>query len=135
MLDVVSLFPANAPRDLYRWFLSAYGITALGRMAVEGYKQVVILQTAWYDVPTSAFATLERGFIQHALLSLAIAEVCNMVLGALYKNRVRAEALAEARAKTNKEWVEWLRRKSEAEAKGEPFNEPSPAERQADGKS
>ena len=135
MLDVSSLFPANAPRDLYRWFLSAYGITALGRMAVEGYKQVAILQTAWYDVPTAAFAILERGFIQHVLLALAIAEVCNMVLGAIYKNRVRAEALAEAREATNKEWLEWLRRKSEAEAKGDPFNEPSPAERPAETKS
>ena len=58
-----------------------------------------------------------------------------MVLGAIYKNRVRAEALAEAREATNKEWLEWLRRKSEAEAKGDPFNEPSPAERPAETKS
>ncbi len=124
MLDVNPLFPPNVPRDLYRWFLSAYGITALGRMAVEGYKQVVILQTAWYDVPTTAFAILERGFIQHALLSLAIAEVCNMVLGALYKEKVRREAWYEA----NRAWEEWLRRKAEAERNGEPFDEPSPAE-------
>ena len=120
MLDVSGLFPPNAPRDLYRWFLSAYGVTALGRMAVEGYKQVVILQTAWYDVPTTAFAVLERGFIQHALLSLAIAEVVNMVLGAIYKERVRQER--------DKAWMEWLRRKAEAERNGEPFDEPSPAE-------
>ena len=62
-----------------------------------------------------------------------------MVLGAIYKNRVRAEAraeaLAEAREATNKEWLEWLRRKSDAKAKGEPFNEPSPAERPAETKS
>ena len=45
-----------------------------------------------------------------------------MVLGALYKNRVRAEA----REATNKEW---LRRKAEAERNGEPFDEPSPAEK------
>ena len=125
MLDVNSLLFSNAPRDLYRWFLSVYGISAVGRMSVEGYKQVVVLQTAWYDVPTEAFSILEHGFVQHVLLSLAIAEVCNMVLGALYKNRVRAEA----RAENNREWVEWLRRKAEAEAKGEPFSDPSPAER------
>ncbi len=53
-----------------------------------------------------------------------------MVLGALYKNRVRAEA----RAENNREWVEWLRRKAEAEAKGEPFHDPSPAERSAKAK-
>lgn len=129
MLDVNSLFPPNAPRDLYRWFLSAYGITSLARMAVESYKQVVILQTAWYDVPTAAFTILEHGFIQHALLSLAIAEGINMVLGALIKEKARQEGRAEGRAESNRQWVEWLRRKAEAEAKGESFNEPSPAER------
>ena len=131
MLDVGSLFPPNALRDLYRWFLSVYGITAVGRMAIEGYNQVVILQTAWYDVPTVALSILEHGFVQHVLLSLAMAEACNMVLGALYKNRVRAEA----RAENNREWVEWLRRKADAEAKGEPFTDPSPAERPVEAKS
>ena len=48
-----------------------------------------------------------------------------MVLGALYKNRIRAEAWDEA----NQAWVEWLRRKTEAERNGEPFDEPSPAEK------
>jgi len=120
--------------DLYRSFLVAYGISALGRMVVEAYKQIVILQTAWYDVLTATFSVLEHGFAQHMLLSFAAAEVLNMVLGALYKIRVRQEA-REARAKAleenNKAWEEWLRRKSEAEAKGEPFNEPSPSEQQA----
>ena len=120
--------------DLYRSFLVAYGISALGRMVVEAYKQIVILQTAWYDVLTAAFSVLEHGFAQHMLLSFAAAEVLNMVLGALYKIRVRQEA-REARAKAleenNKAWEGWLRRKSEAEDKGEPFNEPSPSEQQA----
>ena len=48
-----------------------------------------------------------------------------MVLGALYKERIRREAIAES----NREWREWLRRKAEAERNGEPFDEPSPAER------
>ncbi len=93
-------------------------------MSAEGYKQIVILQTAWYDVPTTAFATLEHGFIQHVLLSLAFAEVTNMVLGALIKEKARREGRDEA----NRAWVEWLRRKAEAERNGEPFDEPSPDE-------
>lgn len=117
--------------DLYRSFLVTYGISAFGRMMVEAYKQIVILQTAWYDVPTAAFTVLEHGFAQHMLLSFAAAEVLNMVLGALYKIRVRQEARAKALEENNKAWEEWLRRKSEAEAKGEPFNEPSPSEQQA----
>ena len=128
---IPSGIPADLPADLYRSFLITYGISALGRMGVECYKQIAILEAAWYDVPTAAFAVLEHGFIQHALLSFAAAEVLNMVLGALYKDRVRRRA----REENNKEWVEWLRRKADAEAKGEPFNEPSPAERPAEVKS
>ena len=44
-----------------------------------------------------------------------------MVLGALYKERIRQER--------DREWREWLRRKAEAERNGEPFDEPSPAEK------
>ena len=44
-----------------------------------------------------------------------------MVLGVLYKQRVRQER--------DTEWREWLRRKAEAERNGEPFDEPNPAER------
>jgi len=49
-----------------------------------------------------------------------------MVLGALYKQRIRREAIAEC----DREWREWLRRKAEAQRNGEPFDEPSPADRQ-----
>ena len=97
----------------------------MGRMSVEGYKQIAILQAAWYDVPAAAFATLEHGFIQHALLSLAFAEVINMVLGALIKEKARQEG----RDERDRDWREWLRRKAEAERNGEPFDEPSPDER------
>lgn len=123
--------PSEVPADLYRSFLVTYGTSALGRMAVECYKQIAILQADWYDVPTAAFIVLEHGFIQHVLLAFAAAEVLNMVLGALYKDRVRRRALEE----NNRAWEQWLRRKAEAEAKGESFNEPSPAERPTDTKS
>lgn len=119
--------PADVPADLYRSFLATYGVSALGRVGVECYKQIVILEAAWYDVPTAAFTVLEHGFIQHVLLSFAAAEVLNMVLGALYKDKVRRQALDQ----NNRAWREWLRRKAEAERNGEPFNEPSPDEQPA----
>ena len=117
--------------DLYRSFLLTYGISALGWMAVEAYKQIAVLETYWYDIPTAAFSTLEHGFVQHMLLSFAAAEVLNMVFGALYKQKVRRQTLDE----NNRAWREWLRRKAEAEAKGEPFNEPSPDEQPSTSKS
>ena len=124
MLGENPWLPPSVPRELYQWALLTYGVTAVGRMAAEGYKQIVILQTAWYDVPTTAFAALEYGFIQHVLLSLAFAEVINMVLGALIKEKARQEG----RDERDRAWREWLRRKAEAERNDEPFDEPSPDE-------
>jgi hypothetical protein len=120
----------DIPAELYRWFLLAYGVTAAGRIAAEVYKQIAVLGTAWYDVPTVAFAVLEQGFIQHTLLSFSAAEVLNMVFGALYKQKIRRQT----RDERDRAWREWLWRKAEAEAKGEPFNEPSPDEQPMESK-
>lgn len=152
MPDASSMLPFDIPKELYQSFLITYGTSSVGRIAVEAYKQLAVLETPWYDVPTSVLAVLEQGFVQHALLSLAAAEVLNMVLGALYKNKVRREARdqalaegraegraqgqaegraqgqAEAQAENNKAWREWLRRKTEAEANGQAFTEPAPDE-------
>ena len=54
-----------------------------------------------------------------------------MVLGELFKDKVRRETRRETRDETNRAWLDWLRRKAEADAKGEPFNEPSPADQDA----
>ncbi len=45
----------------------------------------------------------------------------------------RAEGLAEGRtegrAEEREAWMDWIRKRDEAHARGEDFNEPSPAER------
>ena len=116
--------------DLYRAFWLTYGASALGRMAVEAYKQIAVVQTAWYDVPAASFAALETGFIQHVLLSFAVAEVSNMVIGALIKRKARtegeAQGIARGKAEMNAQWRAWLQRKSDAEANGAVFTEPPP---------
>ena len=140
--------PPEIPADLYRSFLVAYSATALGRMAVEAYRHVVVLGTHWYDVPAAAFTKLEHGFVAHALLSLAAAEVSNMVFGALMKIRARnegraqgkaegiaegkaegrAEGKAQGKAEANRQWLDWLQRKTDAESRGEDFTDPPPAD-------
>ena len=140
--------------DLYRAFLFTYGASALARMAVEAYKQIAVVETAWYDVPAASFAALETGFIQHVLLSFAVAEVSNMVIGALIKRKARIEGIeqgiaegkeqgialgeerglaqgeergiARGKAEMNAQWRAWLQRKSDAEANGATFTEPPP---------
>ncbi len=112
----------DIPTELYRWFLLVYGTSAAGRVGVESYKQIAVLKIAWYDVPVAALGVLEEGFVPHVLLSIAVAEVSNMVLGALMKRKARTEGRAEA----NQEWRDWLRRKNEAERSGQTFDEPAP---------
>ena len=46
--------------------------------------------------------------------------------------KARAEGRAEGEAKERQLWLEWYNRKLAAEAKGEPFDEPPPAEKEID---
>ena len=54
----------------------------------------------------------------------------------------RSEGLAEGRSEgrsegfqeANEEWIEWFKRKDAAETAGEPFDEPSPAEKHENGR-
>ena len=45
----------------------------------------------------------------------------------------RAEGRAEGRAKRHAEWKSWNERRLQAEARGEPFDEPSPGSEDAEG--
>ena len=42
--------------------------------------------------------------------------------------RLRERRRAEGRAEANREWLAWNTRRLEAEAEGEPFDEPPPGE-------
>ena len=46
--------------------------------------------------------------------------------------KIRREAQAQGQAEERAAWTDWLRRRDEAHARGEDFNEPSPAERNGD---
>ena len=53
-----------------------------------------------------------------------IMEVMRMVLGAIFEKR----AVNRGREEANRRWRAWIRRKEQAEARGEPFDEPMPDE-------
>ena len=75
-------------------------------------------------IPILIFAEVEIIMILYNIVKEQIA--------ARQKKRVekaRAEGLAEGFQGANAEWIEWFKRKDAAEAAGEPFNEPSPAEK------
>ncbi len=45
------------------------------------------------------------------------------------REKTRRLARAEGRAEEREAWMDWIRKRDEAHARGEDFNEPSPAER------
>ena len=51
------------------------------------------------------------------------------MLAERYEKRRFQEGRAEGRVESNEEWESWLRRKAEAEARGEDFSDLTPAER------
>ena len=51
-------------------------------------------------------------------------EAMRMVLAGIWQERTRRRAREEA----NRRWREWIQRRDQAEAQGEPFNEPAPDE-------
>ena len=59
-----------------------------------------------------------------------IMEAMRMVLASLWQERTRRQAREEGIAigeeRSNRRWREWVRRREQAEARGEPFAEPMP---------
>ena len=50
-----------------------------------------------------------------------------MVLAAIWEERIRRKARAEGREQIQALWLDWNRRRLEAEERGEAFHEPPPA--------
>ena len=88
---------------------------------------------SWRQAPSLIIEDTTRAAVFWALASPMVVEGVVMVFGWLYmeKNREksRREGLMEGRAEANAKWDAWNRRRMEAEAKGEPFTEPPPSQR------
>jgi hypothetical protein len=70
-------------------------------------------------------------------LNLVLVEILSMLsrqfdkwLSDRQRAEGRAEGLTQGRVEERAEWVAWTNRQREALAKGEPFDEPSPAEKE-----
>ncbi len=59
-----------------------------------------------------------------------IMEAMRMVLASIWRDRIRRQAREEGIAigeeRSNQRWREWVQRRDQAEARGEPFTEPMP---------
>ena len=98
----------------------------------------VVGWTAWYEVVhvdrnsfPDTVTSIGQGVsasVAVAILSLASWETAMVIARRINERRDRAK-IEEGRQHNNREWIEYLQRKANAEAEGREFTEPSPAEK------
>ena len=85
---------------------------------------------SWREAPSLVMADTARAGAFWLFASPILLEVAIMVFAALYRHEKREEAREEGRsegfAQANAAWHAWNKRRLAAEAKGEPFTEPTP---------
>ena len=111
-------------------FIGQFSVGTMWTVA-QGVESVAAL---WHDLSALAITV--------AAASMALTETGRylMVLAAAFEEwrekrrqeqiaRAVAEALAKERRESDAEWEAWLQRRTQAEQRGEPFEEPLPSER------
>ena len=81
-------------------------MTVAGRGTLEAYDQIIVLYAPWYDIPSAILNVLSIGFVPHILICAGVNESIKMVLADIYESKNR--------------------RKAQAEANGQLFDEPPP---------
>ena len=89
-----------------------------------------------HRVTTDGFVETVRGILNGMEATVVVSAALTYVmvegwtmLAERYQKRRFQEGRVEGRVEKDAEWEGWLKRKAEAEAKGEDFGEPTPAER------
>ena len=87
----------------------------------KGMGQLVIVVAAWTVILLEGYSMLAERYLRRRYQE-------GRVEG---RSEGRIEGRVEGRSERDAEWAAWLVRRQEAEAQGEPFDEPSPAEKEA----
>ena len=93
------------------------------------YETAVVTDDDQWKTALAVARDLSSAFPALAGINLVIVEVYS-VLSRKFDEWLSARQRAEARKKRDIEWEAWAKRLREAHAKGEPFDEPSPAEKE-----
>ncbi len=110
-------------------FLSTFLILWVTLTSTVSYSRIITSGSeplAWHETATiivsAAAVTVGIAFP----LSIAIVEGIPMVFAHFIKLRNREEGRKEGRDEANRLWMDWVRRKEEAESAGKSFDEPPP---------
>lgn len=101
------------------------GALAYTVVAMEVVRYLMLL-APYFEVKIKARARAE-GLAEGKAAGLAEGKAAGKAIG-LEEGKAAGKAIGIA--ETNREWLEWFADKAAAEAAGEPFDEPSPAERE-----
>ena len=93
------------------------------------YEMDVVTDDDQWKTALAVAKDLSSDFPALASINLVIVEVYS-VLSRKFDEWLSARQRAEARDAERAEWVAWVNRMREAQAKGETFDEPSPAEKE-----
>ena len=129
----------NISATAVRWYLSVFNLLTI-YLTVTNTVFAAAQQNAnsWQAIQYIATGELLKAGGVALIVSPIIAEGLKMVLAEILSERRirkaeerglakgREEGRAETRQKTHAEWADWVQRWRDAEAKGIPFDEPSP---------
>ena len=105
------------------WYLAVYTIITVYLSVTDTLFALVTQQiTGWQEIQYVVVGEVLKAGGVALIASPVITEVSRVVIGAMWTKRKVKEAVQRNQA----EWEAWLQRREEAEAKGEPFNEPPP---------
>ena len=110
-------------------YINLFLILSLVGLGLVGYDEI-------RRVTADGFVESVRGILNGMQAVVVVSGALTYVtiegwrmLAERYEKRRFQEGRAEGRVESNEEWESWLRRKAEAEARGEDFSDPTPAER------
>ena len=124
----------NVDKSREGWYLGLFFVQCLACLGL----------LAWYEVTDntsdSTLATvvaIAKGMGQLVIVvaawTVTLLEGYSMLAERYLRRRYRegrSEGIAEGRVERDAEWLTWLMRRQEAETRGEPFDDPSPAEKE-----
>ena len=124
----------NIDKSREGWYLGLFSVQCLACLALLTWHEVTG-NTA--DTTLGTVVAIGKGMGQLIIVvaawTVTLLEGYSMLAERYLRRRYRegrAEGRVEGRVEERAEWAAWLRRLQEAEARGEPFDEPSPAERE-----
>ena len=125
----------SVPINAVRWFYALFSVGTI-YLTVTNTLTVAarVNASGWQEIQDIATAELAQAGGASIIGSAILVEVGRMVLAAIWEERTRRKALAEGREEGRAEgrgetqalWLDWNRRRLEAEERGDAFHEPPP---------